>query len=79
MSYEEDVQSMSFEESMRELESLVQKLEAGGTDLDESIGIYERAVALRNRCKEILDQSERRIKKIMESSGEIKEEDFEID
>ncbi len=77
--YSEEVEKMSFEESIETLEGLVKELEAGGIDLDRSIEIYEKAVILRNHCREILDKGERRIKKIMESSGSIKVEDLEFD
>jgi len=77
--YEEEVKNMSFEESIEALENLVKELEAGGIDLDRSIEIYEKAVVLRNHCRQILDESERKIQKIMESSGAIKTEDFDID
>ena len=77
--YEEEVEQMSFEESIKTLEELVKELEAGGLDLDKSIGIYEKAVILRNHCRKILDESERKIQKIMESSGQLKTEDFEVD
>ena len=73
------MQKMSFEESMNALEALVKELEAGGIDLDRSIEIYERAVILRNHCREILDDSERRIQKIMETANGVKKEDFEVD
>ena len=77
--YEEEVANMSFEDSIKALEDLVKELEAGGIDLDRSIEIYEKAVVLRNHCRQILDDSERKIQKIMESSGAVKTENFEID
>jgi exodeoxyribonuclease VII small subunit len=76
--YAEEVEKMSFEESIKVLEDLVKELEAGGIDLDRSIEIYEKAVLLRNHCRKILDESERRIEKIMESAGTIKTEDFDV-
>ena len=75
--YEEEVAALSFEESMSQLERLVEKLETGGADLNESLDIYEKAVILRNHCKEVLDDGQRRIKKIIESSGGITESDFQ--
>jgi len=75
--FEEEVAEMSFEEAMDRLEALVGELEQGGIDLDRSIEIYEQAVVLRDRCRAILDDSERRIKKIMETADGLKEEDFE--
>ncbi|MBQ7405719.1 MAG: exodeoxyribonuclease VII small subunit [Candidatus Methanomethylophilaceae archaeon] len=63
---------------MKALEELVSELEAGGIDLDRSIEVYEKAVILRNRCRKVLDESERRIKAIMETSGTVVEEDFDV-
>lgn len=79
MTYAEEVEKMTFEESIKTLEDLVKELEAGGIDLDRSIEIYERAVLLRNHCREILDDSERRIQKIMESSGTLRTEDLKFE
>ncbi|MDR2866515.1 MAG: exodeoxyribonuclease VII small subunit [Methanomassiliicoccaceae archaeon] len=71
-----DVNEMSFEESLRELEELVDMLENGGLDLDRSLDIYENAVKLRDHCRKILESSERRVQKIMETSGGIQREDI---
>ncbi|MBO4763875.1 MAG: exodeoxyribonuclease VII small subunit [Candidatus Methanomethylophilaceae archaeon] len=62
---------------MSQLERLVERLETGGADLNESLDIYEKAVILRNHCKAVLDDGQRRIKKIIESSGGITESDFQ--
>lgn len=76
----ENVDEMSFEESIDALEGLVKRLEDGGIDLDESLRIYEQAVALRDQCKRILEDGERRIKKIMETAdGTVREEGFDLD
>ncbi len=74
--YEEQVERMTFEESMEALEGLVRRLEEGGIGLDESLAIYEQAVVLRNRCRSILEDGERRIRRIMETADGIREEDF---
>ena len=76
--YKEEVEKMSFEESMKALEDLVRELENGGIDLDRSLEIYEKAVILRNRCQTILDDSERRIQKIMETANGTVREDFHV-
>ena len=75
-----EVSEMSFEQSIDALEALVKKLEDGGIDLDESLRIYEQAVALRDHCRSILEDGERRIRKIMESAdGTVREEEFDVD
>ena len=76
--YKEEVEKMSFEESMKALEDLVKELENGGIDLDRSLEIYEKAVILRNHCQTILDDSERRIQKIMETANGTVREDFQV-
>ena len=76
--YKEEVEKMSFEESMKALEDLVRELENGGIDLDRSLEIYAKAVILRNRCQTILDDSERRIQKIMETANGTVREDFQV-
>lgn len=74
-----NVSEMSFEESIAALEELVKKLEDGGIDLDESLRIYEQAVELRDHCRSILEDGERRIRKIMETADGVKEEEFDVD
>ena len=68
-----EIETMSFEEAIERLEELVKKLEEGNLNLDESLKIYEQAVALRERCRTILDDSERRVQKlIMTANGIVK-------
>ena len=76
MSEEKTVENMTFEECMNELNDLVAKLESGELDLDESLKVYERAVKIRERCRSILDDAERKVQTIMTSAGGEKREDF---
>ncbi len=76
MTSEKKIEDMNFEESMRALEEMVRELEAGGLDLDRSLEIYERAIVLRDRCRKILDESDRKVQKIMETADGLKKEDF---
>ena len=59
-----DPKTMSFEDALAALESIVDKLERGEVGLDESIAIYERGEALRARCDELLKAAEAKIEKI---------------
>ena len=58
------IAAMSFEEALAELESIVQRLEQGKVDLEESITIYERGEALKKHCEALLKKAEARIEKI---------------
>lgn len=59
-----DIGGLTFEKAMAELEQIVQRLEGGRVDLEESIAIYERGEALKARCEALLRQAEARIEKI---------------
>lgn len=70
-----EIKDMTFEEAIVELEDLVKKLEGGNLDLDSSLKIYEQAVELRDRCRTILEESERKVQKLMATAnGNVKEE-----
>ncbi len=77
--YRAEVAEMTFEKSMEELERLVDELEQGGVDLDRSLEIYERAVVLRDHCRAILDDGQRRIQKIMETADGVRTEDLRVE
>ena len=47
-----------FEQSLDELEQLVQKMEKGEMSLDESLAAYERGVGLYRQCQGALEQAE---------------------
>jgi exodeoxyribonuclease VII small subunit len=58
------VESMTFEAALKELESIVARLESGETPLQDAIELYERGNALRARCAERLDAAQARIEAI---------------
>ena len=64
-----DVDGLSFEAALKELEEIVTKLERGDVPLEESIAIYERGEALKKRCEALLQQAEERIEKIRALEG----------
>ena len=79
MTEEKRPEDMTFEESLNKLNELVNQLENGGLDLDKNIEIYEQAVVLRDRCRKILEESERKVQKLMETADGIKTEDFKVE
>ena len=58
------IAALPFEAAMKELESIVDKLEKGQVSLEESITIYERGEALKAHCDALLKNAEMRIEKI---------------
>jgi exodeoxyribonuclease VII small subunit len=66
-----DVKTMSFEQALKELETIVDRLEKGDVELEASILIYERGEALRAHCDGLLRQAEARVEKIsLSQNGE---------
>ena len=59
-----DIKDMSFEKALKELESIVGRLERGDVELEESINIYERGEALREHCDRLLKQAEAKVEKL---------------
>ncbi len=60
----EDIDSMSFEAALKELEGIVARLETGDAALDDSITLYTRGEALRTQCEKRLKDAQARIEKI---------------
>ncbi|RBI85474.1 exodeoxyribonuclease VII small subunit [Rhodosalinus halophilus] len=58
------VEQMSFEEAMRELETVVTQLERGDVALEESIRLYERGAELKARCETKLKEAEEKVAQI---------------
>lgn len=59
-----DIKEMSFERALKELESIVGRLERGDVELEESINIYERGEALKEHCDRLLKQAEAKVERL---------------
>lgn len=59
----------SFEAALKELESIVSKLERGQAELEESIVLYERGQRLKSYCEEKLKDASLRLEKIVGGAG----------
>ncbi len=60
-----DIRSMTFEDALAELESIVRRLEDGSGALDEAIKSYERGAALKSHCEAKLKEAQARIEKVV--------------
>ncbi len=60
------VDDMSFEAALKELETIVGRLEQGEVDLEDSIALYERGQALKAHCDKKLKAAESRLEKIVQ-------------
>lgn len=60
--------TVDFEESLKQLESLVEEMESGELTLEESLVAFEKGVALTRTCKEALLRAEERIAQLTEDN-----------
>ncbi|MBP6010959.1 MAG: exodeoxyribonuclease VII small subunit [Alphaproteobacteria bacterium] len=63
------IADLTFEEALKQLEEIVQRLEKGQVDLEDSIAIYEKGTALKAHCEAKLKDAEARIEKIVIAPG----------
>ena len=59
-----DVTKLNFEDSLSQLEGIVENLEQGNVPLDKSIEFYERGEKLRDHCQKLLRAAEDKVEKI---------------
>ncbi|MEA2104043.1 MAG: exodeoxyribonuclease VII small subunit [Candidatus Cloacimonadota bacterium] len=59
--------TIKFEDSIKRLQEIVEKLEEGNIDMDESIQLYEEGIGLANSCSKKLEKIENKISLLQES------------
>lgn len=70
---------MSFEESLAELESIVEKLEKGQLSLDESLVLFEKGIKLVRECNDKLKNARQKVEQLIEENNEMRTEKFEVE
>ncbi|MEA2646222.1 MAG: exodeoxyribonuclease small subunit [Chloroflexota bacterium] len=64
------IETLTYEEALKELESLIKRLETGSIDLADSIASYERGAALAHHCSQLLEQTEAKVARlVLDPSG----------
>ena len=60
-----EIQSLSYENALTELDSLIKRLESGSIDLADSIACYERGAALAAHCSRLLEATEQKVERLV--------------
>lgn len=71
------MEKKKFEDKILELDTIINELENGEIDLDDSINKYTKAMKLIKECDEELKNVEEKVNKIVSENNEIK--DFEVE
>mgnify|MGYP001970002433 FL=1 len=64
----EDINKLSFENALAELEEIVDSLESGSVDLEKSIEYYTRGSMLKLHCQKKLDEAVLKLEEMKISS-----------
>lgn len=62
--------NLKFEQALKRLEEMVQKLEEGDLPLDESLKVFEEGIELSRFCEQKLNQAEGRVEMILKDNKE---------
>ncbi len=62
-------ESLTYEQAVAELESIIDRMESGETPLEEALADYERGVSLLRRCREIISVAEQKIEFLKTAAG----------
>ena len=69
-----DTAKLSFEDALAQIESIIERIEAGEVGLEQSLAEYERGVGLINHCRGKLDKAREQVEdltaKLKGSGGE---------
>lgn len=68
----------TFEEQLKSLESVVERLEKGDLPLEESLALFEQGVALSESCKKELDAAEGRVQVLLQRGRKMEAEDLAL-
>lgn len=71
--------AIDFEQSLTELQTLVERLESGELSLEDSLSAFEQGIRLTRDCQAALSQAEQKVQILLERNGEIEEAPFDVD
>ena len=69
----------NLESAMNRLKEILDKIENDKLNIDNSINLFEEGMKITKDCREILENAELKVQKIIEENGEINLEKFNMD
>jgi exodeoxyribonuclease VII small subunit len=73
-----DSKTPDFEQSLAELEALVERLERGDLPLDEALKTFERGMELTRHCQGSLKAAQQRVEILLKRKGQAESEPFSV-
>jgi exodeoxyribonuclease VII small subunit len=79
MTTRKKVETLSFEQSMQELETIVSKMEQGDLPLEDALQNFERGIQLARLSQQKLKDAEQKVQILMSQNGQATLLDFDAD
>ncbi|HEC2156952.1 exodeoxyribonuclease VII small subunit [Staphylococcus delphini] len=67
-------ENKSFEEMMKELESIVNQLDNDTISLEKSLELYQQGIALSKSCEKTLNDAEKKVAELMDKEADESDE-----
>ena len=77
MARKSTTRTVNFEKSLKQLETLVDKLEKGDLSLEESLKQFEQGIKLTRECRQALQNAEQKISVLSNKNGDWVEKDLD--
>ncbi|WP_296246680.1 exodeoxyribonuclease VII small subunit [Pseudomonas sp. UBA4194] len=71
--------SLDFEQSLADLQTLVERLENGELSLEDSLTAFEQGIRLTRDCQGALAEAEQKVQVLLEKDGELTEQPFDVE
>ena len=68
--------NISFEASLKRLETIVDEMENSQLDIDKAMKLFEEGISLVNQCSLKLDETKKKIEILVNKDGKIEKENF---
>ena len=77
-----DPSKLKYDQAIAEVEQIIERIESGDVELEESLAAWERGVKLLSHCRKVLDQAEKKIESLqlqVDPKGAEDADDYESD
>lgn len=71
--------ALDFEQSLSDLQQLVERLETGELSLEDSLSAFEQGIGLTRECQAALAQAEQKVQILLERDGQLQAAPFDAD
>ena len=72
-----EAKAFPFEASLKQLETLVETMEAGELSLEDSLKAFQEGIALTRACQKALTDAEQTVAQLVKTSDDVAPEPFE--